>query len=229
MIFKAIRLKSWEQRALHALGSGRYEQAEHYFKRIYEAVPGGEGVRYNMGLASFAQGKYDVAESYFEAELERFGESAHSLKALAELSYQTGRRKHARRYLRRLAAHCDGTERELVQRRIAVVEDEGKFTAACEAQQAVWNAEDALRRGDWQTALDEYRRAAELDETQFTARAGIGKIALEYLGDLGEALKAYREAYALAPDPRYQQQIERIERTLARRGESTDARLDERS
>ncbi len=217
MFFKRLRLQRWEQHALRHLAAARYEQAEQYFKLIYDTAPEGRGVRYNMGLACFAQGKHDAAEGYFREELKRFGESTHTLKALSELSYQTGRRNAARKYLTRLLGYVEGAEYELIERRLAVVEDDERFEKARRAQQAVWDAENALRRNDTDTALAAYRNAAELDATQFTARGGLGKILSEYYHDLPEALRWYREAYELAPDPRYEQQIERIEKALERR------------
>ncbi len=214
--FKRLRLQRWEQHALRHLGAGRYEQAEQYFRLIYDAVPEGEGVRYNMGLACFAQGKHDEAEGYFREELKRFGETTHTLKALSELAYQTGRRDAARKYLTKLLRHVEGAEYALIARRLTIVEDDERFEKAVRAQQAVSDAENALLRSDLDTALAEYRRAAELDDTQFTARAGLGKILYEFYQELPEALRWYREAYELAPDPRYEQQIERIEKALDR-------------
>ncbi len=214
MLFKSLRLQRWEQTAVRALGAGRYELAEYYFKRVYEAAPDRKGAAYNAGLACFAQGKHDAAEGFFLEEFERFGETQHTLKALSELSYQTGRRSDARRYLKRVLRYVEGAEHDLIRRRLEIVEDPDRFEAAVQAQEAVWEGEHALRGNDWETALERFRHAAGLDDTQFAARAGVGKILFDYMNKPGEALEWYREAYALAPDPRYEQQIERIKRRL---------------
>jgi tetratricopeptide (TPR) repeat protein len=112
--------------------------------------------------------------------------------------------------------------------RIAALIVIASLVAGCAASRAFSRADDAARAGDWETAVDHYRRAVQEDPMNAEYRIALERAMIsashvhldaarvaEVRGNLDEALRSYRRASEFDPPNRQlADKVAQLERTL---------------
>ncbi|MEU2536386.1 tetratricopeptide repeat protein [Streptomyces iakyrus] len=210
-----------------------YPRAERALRASLKARPQ-RNTRAVAGLAALANARRDFRAG------RRWGEAALRLEPRRWTTYPLlidaytglGEYRAAERTLDRLMELRSGPA--VLARAAAVYRDRGRLEdaaasladAAAGARAPVERAAYleqagrlAFERGDPAVALRHFREAVRLDPDQRAARAGQGR-ALAALGRTAQALKAYRQALAGQPCPRYTLELGELYESLGMRGEA---------
>lgn len=184
-----------QRRALTAYAGGDFTRAQALFRRVLHARPEMPGIRHNLALTCIALGEYDEAEQLLQIELERYGDYYPRLKVLADLYYIAGRRQEAHDFYRR-ARDCDAPESEsaMLARRLELTADDRGYQRVVQAHEAFAEGNRLMHEEQWDAAIQQFLRAAELDETNIHAINNAGTIYLNNKHDPQEAAALFRRA-----------------------------------
>lgn len=181
---------------------GRYAKAEEYFLKIREAQPGKFGIVHNLGLVSLAQDKFEDAEKAFLSELENSGEVYARVKALADTYYLWGKREKAREYYERTFALCQNeADGRLISRRIEQAKDEALFAEAMRSVRELKQGNRYMAEKNFEDAYDSFKRASEIDSSNFQAYNNLGALEINYRKNLDKAIRYFEKAVRLTSLP----------------------------
>lgn len=166
--------------AHHGLGSalllaGRPEEAAEEFRQALRTKPRWPGAHVGLGDALHALGDYEGAIAAYEEALRLDPAHARGNANLGKALTDAGRPREAIRHLRRALARQGGHQRAAT---LALL------------------GESLFAAGDVEGAIEQYRKAVELDPGLGDAHANLG-IALGHVGSDAEALAALSRARSL--------------------------------
>jgi tetratricopeptide (TPR) repeat protein len=209
-MIKEIQLKIWYHKAFNSLIQGDYERTEKFFSKIEKKFPGRVGNSYNMGLVKLAQKKYEKAEEFFLDECEKFGYTFTRNRTLGDLYYIWGKADKAKaRYTEALTEFEKPEQKRLFQERIAKCSSENSFYKVMQSHNKYEEGLSLQKEGETEKAKDSYRKALELDSTNFQAANNLGSILLNEDGEPDEALQYFEKAAQYSDLPGISQNIGR--------------------
>jgi len=198
-------LNLYERLGRNAYISGNYDKAERWFRKLEAKEPDSIAALRNLGVILMAQGDAEGAERYILKEEKIYGRSFNRHAALADIAYARGKRREAqKRYAAALAepecAPGGSAEaaRPMMEKRCAFCADEVAFERTREAMRAFLEAQELRQRGDYEAAIEAFRRSFELDETNWPALNNIGTIYLNTLKRGHEAAAAFEQAFRIS-------------------------------
>lgn len=200
------------RRALNAYVEEDYRQARTLFEKVRHRYPNEPGILYNLGLCALGLKKYSEAESFFLADLERYGESPSRLRSLADLYFLARDREKALDFYRRLEGlRGDELAGSWLEKRITLLEDETRSTEAMEAAGLMERALEAAAEKESKRAIQLLEQAAEQDPSSFQIRNNLGVLYMkqEKRESVELALKLFRQADDLMPLPLHKEHIQK--------------------
>jgi Flp pilus assembly protein TadD len=179
-----------ERFGLNAYIAGDYQKAERWFRKLEQSEPTSIRVLRNLGVILLAKGRSEEAERYLLREEKLYGASFYRHSALADLTYATGKRKEAaRRY--RLALREP-------EKRLAMCEDEKRYTGTRKAMEFFRQAEESREAGAHQEAIQKFLQSFALDETNWPALNNAASIYMNTLKQPAEAEPLFSQAFELS-------------------------------
>ncbi len=203
---KRIRMKLYKRQALNAFVEGRFSRAYQSFRKVLEINPREQGMSYNMGLVCIALKRYEEAERWLS---ESPGESNPGIfRTMADLYYLWGKRDKAVSWYQK--ARNTGMEKNLVDARLKVLDDDKEYKAAMESYDLLNQGVEAMKKKEWEQAVSLLRRAVRADKTNYIALNNLGTILMNRNMDLKEAEKCFKKADRLVDNPVISQNLNRI-------------------
>jgi tetratricopeptide (TPR) repeat protein len=186
------------QQAFNALAANRFVDAELLFRKIEDMQPGAMGNGHNIGVALMGQERYEEAERLFAAELENFGDAFHRFKTLADLYYVWGRPEQAAEfYAKAKVAAQQQPDRNFCERRAAISSNPARFAQVRESIAANKRGAELYFKHEIEPAMLEFKRAGELDPTNFQSFNNLGAIELNNKKDAAAAAAWFEKAAGL--------------------------------
>ena len=195
----------YERFGLNAYVSGDYAKAEKWFRKLEMREPDSISVLRNLGVILMARGDAEGAERYLLKEEKLYGRSFHRHAALADIAYARGKRKEAeKRYTLALAEpECapggkGESVRPLMEKRLAICGNEDSFSKSRQSMKVFEEAQASRDGGDYEKAITEFLRSAELDETNWPALNNAGSIYLNTMKKPAEAAEMFERAFTIS-------------------------------
>ncbi len=187
----------WERAAMRAFVMGRYAEAEDNFRRIREAQPDKFAIGHNLGLVCLAQERHQEAADYFHAELDNFGETYMRVKALGDTYYIWGKREKCMEFYSRTLELCEHEgDRRLISRRMGLCADPATFAVAMESQRLLREGNRLMAEGDLDGSCEAFRKAAELDDSNFQAWNNLGALEMNHKKNIPASAEYFKKAVA---------------------------------
>lgn len=195
----------WERFGLNAYIRGDYDKAERWFRKLEQREPNAISVLRNLGAILMAQGDAEGAELYLLKEEKLYGKSFHRHAGLADIAYARGKRKEAeRRYAFALQEpECQSggkaeASRSLLEKRLAICASEAAFARSRESMKVFREAEELRCEKKYEEAVQKFKEAAALDETNWPALNNAGSICLNQLRKNREAQEFFEKAFEIS-------------------------------
>ena len=212
-----------ERFGLNAYIAGNYAKAEHWFRKLEQAEPDSIRVLRNLGVILLAQGRSEEAELYLLREEKLYGPSFHRHSALADLAYATGKRKEAERRYRKALQEPECAEggkafhmRPLLEKRLAICEDEKRFAGTRKAMELFKQAEMLREAGAYEDAVAMFQKSFELDETNWPALNNAASILFNKQNKPAEARPLFEKAFELSHSIQVARNLELCRQALDR-------------
>ena len=214
----------WEQMGLNAYVTGRYAQAESWFRKLEQKEPDSVRVLRNLGVIMLAQGKAEEAENYFRREEKIYGKSYHRHCALADLAYAEGRRDEAlKRYTAALECPEADRDRTILEARSRICADSAAYKASRQAGEAFARGETARKENRFDDAIAAFTEAETLDPTSWPSMNNAGTIYLNDLCEPEKALEEFKRALEIVRQPHIAHNAELAEEAIAKAAKSAQA------
>ena len=212
-----------ERFGLNAYIAGYYAKAERWFRKLEQSEPDSIRVLRNLGVILLAQGRSEEAERYLLKEEKLYGSSFYRHSALADLAYATGKRKEAERRYRKALQEPECAEggkafhmRLLIEKRLAICEDEKRFAATRKAMDLFKQAEDLRAAGAHEDAVAMFLQSFELDETNWPALNNAASILFNTQSKPEEAQPLFEKAFELSHSIQVARNLELCRQALKR-------------
>lgn len=161
------------------LSMGQYAEAEVLLNKIREISPRRARLHLNLGLTALAQNNFETAERELLLEMEYHGERYPSMKSLADLYYDWGKREKARSYYEKSLERCNhSSDRTLIEKRLERTENDETFSVALQSRDAVKKGRRLASERDFDGAYRAFEKAVEIDPYNLQALNNLGTIAL---------------------------------------------------
>ncbi|MCL1817334.1 MAG: tetratricopeptide repeat protein [Spirochaetaceae bacterium] len=184
-----------ERAALNNLITQKYEKAEAYFRKIAAVEPYRFGLGHNLALVCLAQERFEEAEKYFLAELDRYGDTFVRLKSLGDLYYIWAQPEKCKEYYEKAFPLCEHeADKRQLQHRIAQCAREPAFANAVKSLAALKLGNKKMTEKDFDGASACLKEAVELDSCNFQAWNNLGAIELNIKKDTAAAVKYFEKA-----------------------------------
>jgi Flp pilus assembly protein TadD len=194
-----------ERFGLNAYIAGDYQKAERWFRKLEQSEPTSIRVLRNLGVILLAKGRSEEAERYLLREEKLYGASFYRHSALADLTYATGKRKEAARRYRLALREPECAEggkmyhmRGIMEKRLAMCEDEKRYTGTRKAMEFFRQAEESREAGAHQEAIQKFLQSFALDETNWPALNNAASIYMNTLKQPAEAEPLFSQAFELS-------------------------------
>ncbi len=201
-LLNSLRARFHERLAMNSFVVSDFPRAERHLETVVRLCPERPGVHYNLGLVRMATKTYPSAEASLRQELTRQPGAVHVLRALADLAFLRGDRLTARDAYRQVAPKISqGKERALVELRIRLCDDEGRFAGAMEAAVRFEEGCARMQSGQHADAVQAFEETLKGDPTHFLAFNNLGVIAMNIDRDYSRAQTCFSQADALIDHP----------------------------
>lgn len=174
------------------LKEGDLEAADDRFAAALALDPQSAAAHYGRGRVAFAQGRYAESISLFEATLALQPEAS-------VVHHQLGLAYRERGDLERARAHLTQNRQEQVRFPDPLVLGLNTLLKGADVHSKAGH--EATRRGDLETALERYRKAAEIDPHDALHQYNLGR-ALIQAGQQEKGVARFRRALEIDPDYR---------------------------
>lgn len=209
-MIQRLRIAHLERKGFNALSSGDYTAAVEAFSELLEREPSRTGTRHNLGLAYLGSEEFEKAEACFLKDLELLGDYFPRFKVLGDLYYIWGRRKEANRWYRRALQEKESKQsQKLITERIRQTESADAYEKVRQADEAYRQGVAALRAESYQEALDQFRRAAELNRTHVLAWNNAGSVLMNNFDSPEEARHYFQAGLEMEPLPILQMNLQK--------------------
>ena len=208
---------------------GEKEAAVEKFRKVIEKEPNHAEAHYLLGVLYQSMKKFDRATEHYKKAIESDAELVRLPFEPTPIGLQA--RLQLSRTYRRMLQDFRFVDRELTDEDMAkigqleaqsvdlleeVMDKDSNHTEATDELIGMLYARAAARGREGETrsydkALEVYTRITELDPNDVDAWNQIGEINRSYFQDAEAALKAYRKAYELSPDPGILAEIKNLE------------------
>lgn len=209
-MIQRLRIAHLERKGFNALSSGDYTAAVKAFSELLEREPSRTGTRHNLGLAYLGSEEFEKAEACFLKDLELLGDYFPRFKVLGDLYYIWGRREEANRWYRRALQEKESKQsQKLITERIRQTESADAYEKVRQADEAYRQGVAALRAESYQEALDQFRRAAELNRTHVLAWNNAGSVLMNNFDSPEEARHYFQAGLEMEPLPILQMNLQK--------------------
>ena len=209
-MIKRLRIAHLERKGFNALSSGDYPAAVEAFSELLEREPSRTGTRHNLGLAYLGSEAFEKAEACFLKDLELLGDYFPRLKVLGDLYYIWGKREEANRWYRRALQEKESKQsQKLTTERIRQTESADAYEKVRQADEAYRQGVTALRAESYQEALDQFRRATELNPTHVLAWNNAGSVLMNNFDSPEEARHYFQAGLEMEPLPILQMNLQK--------------------
>jgi len=215
MFFDKIFIYLWRRKALNSFVSNEFEKSLKYFKKIYKKNPNEKGIRYNLGLVSLAMKNFKEAKNYFKENYLR-NQNYINTKALGDVYYLWGKQEKAINYYQKSLKKCkDKRDENFINNRIEICKDDKKFDKSLKSQNYVDKGMDYLNNEKYDKAMDKFKKAAEMDKTNFVAYNNIATIFMNQKNNYEKALEYFEKANSLIYNPVVKQNINKLNKVIS--------------
>lgn len=209
-MIQRLRIAHLERKGFNALSGGNYHAAVEAFSELLRREPSRTGTRHNLGLAYLGSEEFEKAEECFLKDLELLGDYFPRFKVLGDLYYIWGKQEEANRWYRRALQEKESKQSEkLLAERIRQTDSVEAFKSVREADAAYRKGVAALRAESYQEALDQFRRAAELNPTHVLAWNNAGTVLMNNFDSPDEARKVFQAGLEMEPLPILQMNLQK--------------------
>jgi len=193
--FNSIRIRYWHRAALNNLVTQKYAKAEEYFHKIQAVEPNRFGLGHNLALVYMAQEKFEEAEKYLLAEIERYGDTFVRYKSLGDMYYVWGRREKCGEYYALALPLCEHKGDKIqLEHRIAQCKSDEAFAMAMKSFDCLKQGNKKMEEKDFVEAEELLKKAVEFDRCNFQAWNNLGALEMNIKNNIAEAVKYFEKA-----------------------------------
>ncbi len=193
-MLKLLR-RFYDYQGYNALGSQNYTKAASYFRRVAAAYPDEQGVNYNLAVSLAGAGSCTEAIYYLRQELEVSGPVYNVLRALGEISFSSGRREDARRYLKQAIELAGESEDALKLKQLyRATGDKTLYEKSMRGRELFELGVSQMDAGHFVEARELYNQSLQYDQGNALIYNNLGVIALNHDHDAGQAEEYFLKA-----------------------------------
>lgn len=192
--------------AINNMTAGNDKKAEIWYKRLEPLEPESLSVLHNLGVIYISMKRFDEAEKYLTREIELYGDSEIRYRVIGDLYYISGKRENAgKAYGKALSilqtGYGDKSTERFLRRRIKQCKEISSYNKALDGVRHYEEGLAIYSTGDYNKALELYKKSVECDNSGFMALNAAGTVLLNRIKDYNNARSYFIKALELADIP----------------------------
>lgn len=194
------RLNSWKRTAFNSLVANNYEKAEEFFRKVYELEGDAQGNAYNLAVSLMGLKRFDEAEPLMLDDAERFGYTLLRCRSLGDLYYLWGKAASAEEWYQKALDESSEAgdevgeaDERMLRKRIEICRDPDAFASSQKGHENFDKGNELSGQGKYDEAIDYFKRAVKLDESNVPAWNNIGSLYFQKK-EYEKALKVFNKA-----------------------------------